>query len=337
MEDDANGPMDQLSAHLDRGWDRMARGDLAGARLSAEKSLEIAESSPEAHNLIGYVCAAEGRADEALEHYRQAIDHDESYVEAMLNAAEVLLHPLRRFDEALALVEDALDWAASDDETADAVLLKIDALLAQGEREAARRALDQLPDGPFENEGLAFAIGRARFECGDAEGAEAPIRAATQVASPHSDAFYYLGLVLDAKGDSRGALAAFLQSRELDVVSPRPPWAVARDVFERRVQAALGRLSETAARALDGALVVVSDLPGPEAVADGLDPRILLLLDDLSAPGSPPRVGRLFVYQRNLERLATGLLEVEDEVVRAVELDFAHAFASPAGETPARA
>src|SRR5262249_61572725 len=36
-----HGPMDQFSAHLDRGWDLIHRGDLAGAQRSAEKSLEL--------------------------------------------------------------------------------------------------------------------------------------------------------------------------------------------------------------------------------------------------------------------------------------------------------
>ena len=60
------GPMDQFAAHLDRGWDLVSRGDLAGALLSAEKTVELDAQSPEAHNLMGYVLAAEGRAHEAL-------------------------------------------------------------------------------------------------------------------------------------------------------------------------------------------------------------------------------------------------------------------------------
>ena len=64
--------MDQLSAHLDRGWDLIQKGDLRGARASARRALEADKDSPEAHNLLGYVAAQEGDADEALEHYRQA-------------------------------------------------------------------------------------------------------------------------------------------------------------------------------------------------------------------------------------------------------------------------
>ena len=79
--------MDQFTAHLDRGWDLVHRGDLRGAQLSAEKSLEVDPQAPEAHNLLGYVKAAQGQAEDALELYRTAIALDDTFVEAMLNAA----------------------------------------------------------------------------------------------------------------------------------------------------------------------------------------------------------------------------------------------------------
>ena len=87
-------PMDQFTAHLDRGWDLVARGDYAGALLSAQKGMELDGESPEVHNLMGFIQAAEGNAEDALEHYRQAVELDDTFVEAMLNAAEVLIHPL---------------------------------------------------------------------------------------------------------------------------------------------------------------------------------------------------------------------------------------------------
>ncbi|HEX6243456.1 MAG TPA: tetratricopeptide repeat protein, partial [Polyangiales bacterium] len=129
--------MDQFTAHLDRGWDLVNRGDFAGALISAQKSLELDAESPEAHNLLGYVHQAQGRADDALDHYRQAIAIDDTYVEAMLNAAEVMIHSLRDVENGLAMLDDALDLAEGDDEVADALLLKFDALMQQDDRPAA--------------------------------------------------------------------------------------------------------------------------------------------------------------------------------------------------------
>src|SRR5712692_6803603 len=103
--------MDQLSAHLDRGWDLAQKGDAQGALACARRALEIDPKSPDVHNLLGYAAALNGDADEAQEHYRQAIALDETYLEAMLNLAELLVTPLGDWDEAVALCNDALDYA----------------------------------------------------------------------------------------------------------------------------------------------------------------------------------------------------------------------------------
>ena len=49
--------MDQLSAHLERGWDLAQRGDTRGAGASARHALELQPESPEVHNLLGFVAA----------------------------------------------------------------------------------------------------------------------------------------------------------------------------------------------------------------------------------------------------------------------------------------
>lgn len=319
-------PMDQLSAHLDRAWDLVARGDHAGAMRSAEKSLEIDPDAPEVHNLMGYIRAQEGRGDEALEHYQRAIELDESFVEAMLNAAEVCVHPLHDWDRAIALVDDALDWIEDAEEMADAMLLKVDAMLGKGDRESASAVVAALPEGPFENAGIAFSIGRARFETGDASGAEPWLRSAVEKEPRHAEAHYYLGLVLAERGDARAASIAFLCSRDAELRAPAPPPLVGVDAFERRVQAAIARLAPEVARVIEGALVIVGDLPGAEVVAEGVDPRIPVLLDDLSPEGEPARAGRVFVYQRNLERITPGPVELEPEIARAISDEVAHVF-----------
>ena len=236
--------MGQLAAHLDRGWDLVSRGDFAGAMVSAEKSLEIDEASPEAHNLMGYIYQAEGRAEDAIAHYRTAIELDESFVDPMLNAAELLVHPLRDLDAALAMVREARSWleGASVDERADALLLEADIHLMRGDKVAAASVVREVPDGPFENPRISLAVGRARLDVGDVDGALTLIHQATAQQNPSSDAFYYLGLALEAKKDKTGALIAFLQSRELEGTSEPPPWTLPLRQFEGRVQAALSQL-----------------------------------------------------------------------------------------------
>jgi tetratricopeptide (TPR) repeat protein len=310
--------MDQFSAHLDRGWDLVNRGDFFGARLSAEKSLEIDSNSPEPYNLLGYIHAAQGDAEEALDNYRQALAIDETFFEAMLNAAEVLIHPLREFDAAVNMVDEALDLARGDDEVADALLLKFDAHMQRADREASARVAAIMPQGPFENAQLDYMVGRAKFEVDDLEGGEALLLSAVRRSPENGDARYYLGLVHEARGDRTSAIADFIKTRELDLRAPSPCWSLGPEQFEQRIRQAIQSLPEPVARTLQGALVIIGELPGIEVIADGVDPRAEVLIEEMSQEGEPPAVGRLFVYQRNIERAAAGPLNLEEEVVRCI-------------------
>src|ERR1700683_4740908 len=102
--------MDQLSAHLDRGWDLAQKGDASGALACARRALELDPKSPEVHNLLGDASAMAGDTDAALEPYRNATALDETSLEALLNAAEVLVSPRGDWDEAIEMCDDALDY-----------------------------------------------------------------------------------------------------------------------------------------------------------------------------------------------------------------------------------
>jgi Flp pilus assembly protein TadD len=341
-KDGDRGPMDQLEAHLDRGWDLVSRGDFVGALKSARETLALDESSPEAHNLMGYVLAAEGRAEEAVEHYRQAIDLDDTFVEAMLNAAEVLIHPLHDYEGALALVDDALELCEGDDEIADAMLLKFDAYLHMGDRAAAARVVGGLPEGPFESPGVELMVGRAKLEVGDPAEAEAHLRGVAERDPRNPDAHYFHALALERLAQERperrrDATVAFLRARELDARLGPPPWGISAEQFEQRVQAALATLDPRVRAPLEGALFVVSDLPGAEVVGEGVDPRAPALLDGVSADDAPPAVERVFVYQRNVERAAGGADGIEEEIAGAIEDEVLHAFPAIAREVEASA
>jgi Flp pilus assembly protein TadD len=322
--------MDQFSAHLDRGWDLIQRGDARGAEESARRALEIDGQSPEAHNLLGYIAALDGEYDDAIEHYRTALSLDDTYLEAMLNAAEVYIHPLGDFESAVSMCEDALDLAENDDEVVDALLLWFDALLTQGNVDGARGIAARFPDGPFENPNHTFLVGRALYEIGEVDRAEPLIQRVLSDHPQHSEAWYYLGLIRDERGEVTEATTAFLRSRELDLELPPPPWAVSRDAFEVAAKAAVAGLRPELRAFLRDGEVFVSDLPGVEVVADGVDPRALLLLDGVSGEKEeePPRA-RVFVYQRNVERLAGTVELIQAEIAAALERELTVSFVDP--------
>jgi len=319
--------MDQFSAHLDRGWDLVQRGDTRGADASARRALEIDQQSPEAYNLLGYVAALEGETSDAIESYRQAIALDETYLEAMLNAAEVYIHPLGEFDEAIEMCDQALDLAETDEEVIDALLLKFDALLGKGDAKEAAAVIGRVPDEPYKNANHAFLIGRAYYEIGDIDRAAGLIEEASVREPNHAEAHYYLGLVRDERGDSKGATAAFLRCRQLDLDLAPPSWSLPRELFAKLVDKALAALDPILGRYVRDAGAYVSDVPGMELVADGVDPRALVLIDGVGTPESPPQSAtRIFVYQRNIERLAGGTDRLEQEITSAFEREITATF-----------
>jgi tetratricopeptide (TPR) repeat protein len=326
--------VDQLSAHLDRGWDLAQKGDAAGAAACAQRALELDPASPEVHNLLGYAAALEGDAEEALEHYRQAIALDETYFEAMLNAAEIMIHPIGDHDGAMAQLSDALDYAETDEEIADCVLLKVDALMAKGDFAEAKSAMKSIPEGPFENGSYTFLIGRAYYELGDIDKAAPLIEEAAKSDPDHADAQYYLGLVRDEQGNARGATEAFLRARGLDLSRPPPAWAPQPETFARTVSSVMAKLDGVLARFVTEAEVYVVDVPGAELVVDGVDPRALLILDTPPvSEGAPARV-RVFIYQRNVERAAGAAHAMEEELLGALEREITAVFLEPDPNRP---
>ena len=132
-------------------------------------------------------------------------------------------------------------------------------------------------------------IGRAYYEIGDIDRAAGAHRRGSVREPSHAEAHYYLGLVRDERGDSKGATAAFLRCRQLDLdlappswcsrASCSPSWSTRRWLLSIPI---LGRYVRDAG-------AYVSDVPGMELVADGVDPRALVLIDGVGTPESPPQ------------------------------------------------
>lgn len=326
--------MDQFSAHLDRGWELVQKGDTRGAAASARRALEVDPNSPEAHNLLGFVAALEGEGPEAIEAYQQAIALDETYLEAMLNAAEVFISPLGDFDQAITMCDQALTFAEVDEERIDALLLKFDALLGKGDKEGAKAVLSEVPDGPYENPAHIFLVGRGYYEMGQVERAKTLVEDAADKDPRHPEAHYYTGLIKDELGDEKGATVAFLKARELDLAHGVPPWSPAREVWEKAAADAFMQLNPLLHNCVAGADVFISDVPGVELVADGVDPRALVVLDGLDVePGMelatgrrPMRATRVFLYALNIARQAGQLATIEAEILDALEREISGVF-----------
>ncbi|PTL76327.1 social motility TPR repeat lipoprotein Tgl [Vitiosangium sp. GDMCC 1.1324] len=95
--------------HYELGLQAQQMGSVQEAYKEMQKSLELDPDYPEAHNAIGILLhMAFNRPEEAIQHYRKALEVRPGFSEAKTNLANVYLSQ-SRYDEAIKLYEAALN------------------------------------------------------------------------------------------------------------------------------------------------------------------------------------------------------------------------------------
>jgi tetratricopeptide (TPR) repeat protein len=321
--------MSALSSHLDRGWILAQAGDVEGAERAAREALGVDPESPEVYNLLGFIASLSGEPEAAVERYREALARNSRYFDAMLNAADVLLHPLHRFDEVLALCETAFEIAEGDDERTDALLLKMEALLAKGESNDIKSCLRRVPETSYLHEDYEFSLGRFLFEVGQYDKSEELIDRALSRDPENPNAHYFRGLLFDAKGDFVRAASSFVRVRVLEeqLAPEESELDLSLEDLEEGARNAIGKINSALRRFVLDAEVITTDFPGLEAVADGVNPHAPVLLDGFGTMEQPlPLCARVFVYRRNIENLIDSVDELEDFLVSTFEHEITEVF-----------
>jgi tetratricopeptide (TPR) repeat protein len=317
--------MDAISAHLDRGWDLLHRGDTSGARVSAGRILELNSGSPEGLTLMGAILAAEGAPAEAMDSLQQAIENEPKYLDAYLYAAELAIHTLGELEAGLALCKEAQPLAKELDEVIDIGLLRAEACLLGDDLEGTARWLGTTPP-QLEEPGHALRAGRLHLEVGEAERAVELLEHAMGDEAARADAHYYLGVGKEQLGRTREGLSHFFEAHALDLAEPEPAWAVSVADLEGALQDVLRSMPEAVQEHLAGAVTRVADHPPLELVAEGLDPRGLLFISTQPSARGGVEVTGIFVYKRNVERLAGAREEIaetlDDALQQELELVF---------------
>ncbi|MCS6913675.1 MAG: metallopeptidase family protein [Myxococcales bacterium] len=323
--------MDAISAHLDRGWDLLQKNDFRGATVSAQEVLKLDEQSPEAYTLLGAIAAAQGQAEEALEHYGRAMELDPEYIDPLLYAAETYMWPLGEYEEALELCQQALDMAEEEDEYLDALLLKAEVELGLGDLKAARATLSELPPVDFPEPVYHLRAARSWLDLGEIGDAEAHFRKALAGNSELAEAVHGLGLCAEERGDRAAMVEHFLKVYEMDQQEDRAPWGVDPERFEDICNQAVRELPERIQKLLQNVPIVAADYPSREIVAEGSDPRMLgffagVPYPDKSNLGGPPQLDCIFLFQRNIERVVRSREQLELEVRKTILHEAGHFF-----------
>lgn len=324
--------MDALAAHLDRGWDLLKKNDARGAEISARKALDLAPDDPEALTLLGAIATAEGDDEGALEHFQAAMDADPEFVTPMLYAAEVHLEPDGDHDEALRLIDEALDHAEEEDEYLDALLLKAEALVLAERDDEARRTLDELPPVAFPDSSFDLRAARLYLDLGELGKAEEHYQKVLAVDENDADAWHGLGLVHEDRDDLQGMVKAWLRVREIDLEQDPVPWALSQEDFEAVAEAALAELPDKIRTLLANVPILAADYPSVEVVAEGYDPRMMGFFSGVPYPekthatGTSPHLDTVFLYKRNIEEACRNREETVEEVKKTLLHETGHFF-----------
>ncbi|MFV8756676.1 tetratricopeptide repeat protein [Nannocystaceae bacterium ST9] len=332
IEDDGFGETSRYTAHLDRGWSLLDRGDVQQARSSANQAHRLRPDVPDAAMLMAAIALAEGEPESALEWYDKAIEVDGEYVEAQLGAAQVLLYDLDEPQRAIERAEQAreLDECMPIDRL-DLGLLEIEALVALHEDERATAQLASLTDLGLIEELFDPQTSRERNseilatlgwlgDPGEAEELEVPfgrhVQVAVRVAQIHvdlgrpRDALPWLhGLLHRLEDDPElwylyneaaflaaepvSAAHAALQVLRLDSEAPMPEWAPEPVALHQQV------------------VDLLHECPDPELARLAGHPEFVVFINDRPPPelvleGVDPRVRVLALAARGLPLDPTG-------------------------------
>ena len=305
---------DAITAHLDRAWDLLSRGDFVGARISAGNIMRHDDQSPEGHCLLGAIAAGEGDPVEAVELFQQAMELAPEYPEPLLYAAELCIHSLQDADLGLQFCRDARALSLEPADRLEVELLCLEAHLGLEDRAGARQLIAGLsPDAPLEPS-HRLRLGRALLQLEQPEQAEEALHAALGDPLTGAEAHYLTGLALEQQGQQQSARRHLVQSSLLERAAPPPP-SLDQEQLQQLVRQALESLPPAARDWYRGVPLTMLEFPPAELVAEGLDPRCLAL-----ATGHPSEqqegVTHLFIYRCNLERCGPDV----DDVVEQLQL-----------------
>ena len=335
-KDDTDQAMDELTAHLDRAWDLLDRGDIRRAEHSAREALLHEPGSPEAYTILGVVALTDGLPERALERFDHAIELDPEYIEPYLHAAETQLYQLDNEKAALRLVDEALEHAQEEEEYFDALLLKIEILLSRDDDvsdAAARKTLTELPDELPDDPTIRLRAGHAWLELDNPKAAERHYQAAVTIDPENPDTWHGLGMCAEARDDFDGAVKHWLRVRELDLKADDQPWAMTDKEFETIAEDSLGELPPVVREKLANVPVIASDYPSADMVRDGFDPRMLGFFSGVPYPekssvgGQSAHLDCIFLFKRNIERLARDEEETRAEIRITLLHETGHFFA----------
>lgn len=317
---------------LDEAWTALDEGDLDGAREAGRNAARLAPEHSEVVTLEGAIAAVGGDPEAALIAFSRASALDPDNPTPLIHAAEVSLYSLGMAEDAAEFAARALEIVDDEVELIEAVLIRVEALIAtEGDLEEARETLLELESCALDEPVTRIRVASLFLDLSDFDAADRHYRTLLNDEETSSDGHYGIGLVCDARSDKAGMIGAWQQVRQLDLTAPRPEWHLSEDEFQEVAERAMAELPQEVIERLENVPILIEDAPSEELVADGVDPRILGLfsgvpMSEKTTDGGTAGVDTIHLFQRNIERVADSLDELEDEIRTTVLHETAHFF-----------
>jgi predicted Zn-dependent protease with MMP-like domain len=244
-------------------------------------------------------------AAEASERYDQLIDQAHQALEE------------EEFERAIDIAREAIEMQPGDFEG------YFVAGVAFHELDEHRRALDYLRESALrcpEDALVRTYEARVRFFLGEEEEAEKLLRSAVKQDEELADAYYWLSMVVERRGRYAEADQLLAACARLDPERFSLPYRMSRTELERDLAEVVKELPAPIAGAVGKLTMVIEDLPSRELLAgeDHIGPDILGLfigasLREASVWMTPSEPNIVYLFKRNLERVATSRNELLDE------------------------
>ena len=165
-----------------------------------------------AHNNLGNVLLQEGRTDEAIALFQQALQIKPDYADAYYNLGNALLHETK-VDDAIALYRRALQL---NPDYAKAHINLGNALILEGKMDEAMDHYQQALQITPNDAEAHIDLGNALLQKGKADEAIAHFRQALQINPDYAEACYDLGNALLQEGKTDEAMANYEQAVQVD-------------------------------------------------------------------------------------------------------------------------
>jgi tetratricopeptide (TPR) repeat protein len=321
---------------LDQAMEAREGGRSEEALAWVAEAMKANPRGAEPHNLRGEILWDEGRVEDALGEFDQAVEVSPDLYAAHLNRIELLIEEFDEFEQAIELADDLLDRALEKADEAEVYYLKAKALFYLEDLDGAMFLLRRAVRTNGEAEVYRSFEGQLLFEMGRYEEAEQALLRARALEPNYAHAVYHLALVNEALGRSRAADALFAEAARLNPDAYPVPVRMDPGEVEAAANEALRTLPGKLRRYVRNVPILLEDLPDVETVRrDNVSPLVLGLFigEPLSqrdgAPWSTAQVvepTRIVLYKRNLERVAQSREQLVEEIQTTVKHEIGHYF-----------